>query len=62
MGTIAEKNQFGYFVPSNSVDAFTASVDKMLASDMKRMGEKGFEFLKANYSVDNTYNSIIKHL
>ena len=62
MGTIAEDNHFGYHVPSNSVDAFTASVDKMLASDMKRMGEKGFEFLKANYSVDNTYNSIIKHL
>lgn len=62
MGTIAEDNHFGYYVPSNSVDAFTASVDKMLASDMKRMGERGYEYLKANYSVDNTYNSIIKHL
>lgn len=62
MGTIAEDNHFGYFVPSNSVDAFTASVDKMLASDMERMGERGYEYLKANYSVDNTYNSIIKHL
>lgn len=62
MGTIAEDNHFGYYVPSNSVDAFTASVDKMLASDMERMGERGYEYLKANYSVDNTYNSIIKHL
>lgn len=62
MGTIAEDNQFGYYAPSNSVDAFTASVDKMLASDMERMGERGYEYLKANYSVDNTYNSIIKHL
>lgn len=62
MGIIAEDNQFGYYAPSNSVDAFTASVDKMLASDMERMGERGYEYLKANYSVDNTYNSIIKHL
>lgn len=62
MGTIAEDNHFGYYVPSNSVDAFTASVDKMLASDMERMGERGYEYLKATYSVDNTYNSIIKHL
>ena len=62
MGTIAEDNHFGYYAPSNSVDAFTASVDKMLASDMERMGERGYEYLKANYSVDNTYNSIIKHL
>lgn len=62
MGIIAEDNHFGYYVPSNSVDAFTASVDKMLASDMERMGERGYEYLKANYSVDNTYNSIIKHL
>ena len=62
MGIIAEDNQFGYYAPRNSVDAFTASVDKMLASDMERMGERGYEYLKANYSVDNTYNSIIKHL
>lgn len=62
MGTIAEDNHFGYYAPSNSVDAFTASVDKMLVSDMERMGERGYEYLKANYSVDNTYNSIIKHL
>lgn len=62
MGTIAEDNHFGYYVSSNSVDAFTASVDKMLASDMERMGERGYEYLKATYSVDNTYNSIIKHL
>ena len=62
MGTMAEEHGFGYYAPSNDVKAFTASVDRMLASDIKAMGEKGFDFLKKNFLVDNTYNSIIKHL
>jgi hypothetical protein len=41
---------------------FTALVDKMLASDRKAMGERGYEFLKQNYLVENTYNAIMRHL
>lgn len=62
MGYIAEKNGFGYYAPSNDVNAFTTSVNHMLMSDTKSMGEKGYEYLKENFLVDNTYNSIIKHL
>jgi glycosyltransferase involved in cell wall biosynthesis len=61
MGCIAEDNGYGYWCESNSVEAFTAILDKMINSDRKEMGEKGFEFLKENYLVDNTYNAIIKH-
>ena len=60
-GTIASENGFGYWVPSNNVDAFTKTVDKMLASDIIAMGEKGYEFLKNNYLVEHTYNIINKH-
>lgn len=61
MGRIAEENGYGYWCESNSVGAFTNRVDMMLKSDVKEMGRKGFEFLKENYIVDNTYNAIIKH-
>lgn len=62
MGHIAEENGFGYYVPSNSVEAFTNAVDRMLASNIKVMGECGYSFLKDNYLVDFTYNQVIKHL
>ena len=60
IGTIAEENNFGFYIPSNDVDAFTNSVNRILASDIKLMGQNGYEFLKNNYLVDNTYKSIIR--
>ena len=62
MGSIAETNGFGVYVPSNSVESFTKAVDYVLGSDIKAMGEKGYSFLRENYLIDNTYNQIIKHL
>lgn len=61
IGKIAEENGYGYWCESVKPENFTALVDKMLASDMKAMGERGYEFLKKNYLVENTYNTIIKH-
>lgn len=62
MGRIAEENGFGSYVPSNSVKAFSLAVNRMLNQDIKEMGEKGYEFLKKNYLVDNTYNAIMSHV
>ena len=62
IGTIAEDNNFGFYIPSNDVDAFTNSVNRILASDIQLMGENGYEFLKSNYVVDNTYKSIVQHI
>lgn len=61
IGKIAEENGYGYWCESVKPEDFTALVDKMLATDRKAMGERGFEFLKANYLVDHTYNVIMKH-
>ena len=61
IGKIAEKNGYGYWCESVKPEDFTALVDKMLAADRKAMGEKGYEFLKANYLVEHTYNAIMKH-
>ena len=61
-GRIAEKNGYGYWCESVKPEDFTNLVDKMLLSDRKAMGEKGYEFLKKNYLVDHTYNAIMKHM
>lgn len=61
MGRIAEENGYGYWCESVKPEDFTALVDKMLASDRKAMGEKGYEFLKNNYLVEHTYNTIMSH-
>lgn len=60
-GTIAEANGFGMWAPSNNVDVFTEAVNKMLKSDLEKMGDNGYRFLIENYLVEYTYNSIIKH-
>ena len=61
-GTIAEESGYGFWCPSNSVEAFTRTVDKMLASDIKQMGENGYKFFLENYTVQNTYDTIMGHL
>lgn len=61
MGSIAMDNGFGYWCESNSVEAFTTILDKMIHSDRRAMGEKGYEFLCKNYLVENTYTAIMKH-
>lgn len=62
MGLIANENGFGCYVPSNSVQDFTAAINRMLGSDIQVMGERGYDFLKKNYLVENTYNAIIAHV
>jgi len=62
IGRIAEENGYGYWCESVKPEDFTALVDKMLASDRKAMGERGYEFLKKNYLGENTYNAIMRHL
>lgn len=60
-GSIAEENGYGYWCESLKPEDFTALVDKMLQSDRKAMGERGYEFLKKNYTVQNTYDAIMNH-
>lgn len=62
IGKIAEENGYGYWCESVKPEDFTALVDKVLAADRKAMGERGYEFLKQNYLVENTYNAIMRHI
>ena len=61
VGRMAEDNGYGYWCVSEKVEDFTALVDKMLASDIREMGERGYEFMIHNYLVENTYHAITQH-
>lgn len=60
-GSLAEENGYGVWSPSNDVSAFTKALDKILASDLKQMGENGYKFYLENYTVQITYDTIVKH-
>lgn len=62
IGRIAEENGYGYWCESVKPEKFTALVDKMLQNDRKAMGERGYDFLKKNYTVQNTYDTIMRHI
>ena len=63
IGKIAEMNGYGYWCESVKPIDFTVLVDRFLAEPerIKKMGERGYEFLKKNYLVDHTYEVIMKH-
>jgi len=62
IGRIAEENGYGYWCESVKTEDFTAMVGRMLHSDLKSMGNRGYMFLKENYLVEQTYYTITRHL
>ena len=62
IGRIAEKNGYGYWCDSNSMESFSIILDKMIHSDINRMGLAGYKFLCSSYLTTNTYDAIIKHM
>lgn len=63
IGRIAEKSGYGSWCQSINPLHFTILVNRFLADPerIKTMGERGYEYLKKNYQVDNTYQAIMKH-
>ena len=62
IGTIAEKNKFGFACLSNDISAFYQCIDKMLLANRKQMGENAYNYLCNNYSVEHTYQAIVSHI
>ncbi len=62
VGEIAVKNEFGFYCESNDVNAFTFIVDEILKADIKQMGENAYQFFLNNYTVDHSYEAIMKHV
>ena len=61
-GSLAEQNGYGFYCPSNSVEAFVQTIDRMLASDIKQMGENGYQFFLDNYTTEHTFKAIMEHM
>lgn len=65
IGKIAEENGYGFWCESRNVEDFNNILEKyirMSAEELKSIGEKGYEFLKNNYTIEISYNAIVKHL
>lgn len=63
MGRIAEENGFGLWTENGNIDTFMEMMKFMTEDEdrMKEMGEKGYRFLCENYTVDKSYETIMKH-
>lgn len=61
MGAIAVENCYGLYCESNNVNVFTNTIDKILKHNLKEMGENGFQFYLNNYTVQHSYDAIMKH-
>jgi glycosyltransferase involved in cell wall biosynthesis len=64
IGKVVAQNDFGFWVTNEDLSNFILEVEKELNDkDLNaERGKRGFTFLKENYSVLNSYNSIIKHM
>ncbi len=62
VGTIANKYGFGVWTPSNNVEAFCTIITDLLKRDLMQMGENGYRFYLDNYTVQHTYDIIMKHV
>lgn len=64
VGKIAEENGYGYCCESRDIDKFTICLDKFILNkdSISTMGEKGYQYLLDNYTVDRTYQIIMQHL
>lgn len=63
IGPIAEKNGYGLWTESGNLETFMEMVE-FVAEDrekLKLMGEKGYDYLKENYTIERTYRIIMKH-
>lgn len=63
IGKIAEQNGYGYWCENGDLSSFNDYLDKLSTDSSLRteMGDKGYKFLEENYTVEHSYNTIMKH-
>jgi len=63
VGQIAEENGYGLWAEHGDISTFNKLLNVFCENPELRirMGEKGYRFLIENYTVENSYNIIIKH-
>jgi len=63
IGKIAEENKYGFWCKNGDLEKFNYYVDYYINNPhiIHEMGHNGYSFLHDNYTVNHTYNIIIKH-
>ncbi len=63
VGKIAEENGYGLWSESGDLNAFNKNLNHLVSNKELRlkMGEKGYQYLIKNYTVDNSYRIIMSH-
>ncbi|WP_418894056.1 glycosyltransferase family 4 protein [Limibacterium fermenti] len=64
IGRIAEENGYGLWSLNGDLPGFNATLDKLCQDThlVQEMGERGYRFLWNNYTVDASYNMVMKYL
>lgn len=63
IGSIAEENGYGLWCENGDLSQFNLLLDKLTSDKNLRiqMGEKGYKFLKENYTAEKSYEIIMRH-
>lgn len=62
LGQIIVDNEFGYWTLSGDELAFNAAIQKLMADELRvNLGINGYNFMNANYLVNNSYKIVMKH-
>ncbi|MEG2286253.1 MAG: glycosyltransferase WbuB, partial [Eubacterium sp.] len=62
IGKTIEAGHFGYWCESKEPQDFKECVEKMCTStDLKEMGQKARNYLEEHYTVEQSYQIIMKH-
>ncbi len=59
VGKVAVTGGFGWWCESNDAEKFTKAVTFALGEDLELMGQKGYEYLCENYTVEKAYEIIM---
>lgn len=64
MGSIIEDHQIGFWAESGDLEGFNQKLDQMIAEDnnLQEMGQRGFQLLEEEYSVEVSYRKLISKL
>jgi len=63
LGEIAAQNNYGFFTINGNLDDFNRHVNKLVGDKnlITKMGNNGWRFLLENYTVNNSFRTIMNH-
>lgn len=62
VGKVAVNGGFGWWCEANDAEKFTKAVDFALGENLEAMGQKGYEYLCENYTVQKAYGIVMNRV